>query len=180
MGRCVWRVEYVKATKTSKSTGEDGLEGRKRMYTGAAEKYTGAAQIYTYDISEGAAVSTLAISPSVVAFATQRGGCKVWDFCSPPEVTGEARLSPYLGIRKGRITSLANANGEVLTSDFSSVPFVNSGNVVKGPQPRHGRFYRRRRVKSSSSTRDYDICCPMESSDSNKREKCIIRSNAAT
>ena len=66
----VWRVEYVKAMKTSKSTGEDGPDGRKRIYTGAAEKYTGAAEIHTYDISEGAVVSTLAISPNVVAFAT--------------------------------------------------------------------------------------------------------------
>ena len=126
----VWRVEYVKATKTSKSTGEDGPEGRKRMYTGAAEKYTGAAQIYTYDISEGAVVSTLAISPSVVAFATQRGGCKVWDLRQSTRGDGRSAIvSLPWHPKRGVITSLANANGEVLTSDFSSIPFVNSGNV---------------------------------------------------
>ena len=34
-----------------------------------------------------------------------------------------------LASKRGVITSLANANSEVLTSDFSSVPFVNSENV---------------------------------------------------
>ena len=126
----VWRVEYVKAMKTSKSTGEDGPDGRKRIYTGAAEKYTGAAEIHTYDISEGAVVSTLAISPNVVAFATQRGGCKVWDLRQSNQGVGRSAIvSLPWHPKRGVITSLANANGEVLTSDFSSVPFVNSLNV---------------------------------------------------
>ena len=126
----VWRVEYVKAMKTSKSAGEDGPGGRKRMYTGAAEKYIGAAEIHAYDLSEGAVVSTLAISPNVVAFATQRGGCKVWDLRQPNRGVGRSAIvSLPWHPKRGVITSLANANGEVLSSDFSSVPFVNSENV---------------------------------------------------
>ena len=61
------------------------------MYTGAAEKYIGAAEIHAYDLSEGAVVSTLAISPNVVAFATQRGGCKVWDSYDSPTSVPEKR-----------------------------------------------------------------------------------------
>ena len=124
----VWRVDYVKAMRSSKNAGEDAADGRRRVFSGAAEKYTGAAEIHTYDPSEGSVVSTLALSPNVVAFATQRGGCKIWDL---RQSNKDGRSATVVALpwhpKRGVITSLANPNNEVLTSDFSSIPFASNG-----------------------------------------------------